>query len=329
MKLLDPKSDVTFKKIFGEHERILIAFLNALLKLPVPIVKVNYLSNELHQDWEEGKNSIVDIRCTDDLGRQFIVEMQMVYFPAFLQRTLFNASKLFSRQLEMGQDFSKLKPTYSINILVKTAFPNSKDYVNIFKITNTKDVEHNIGDIEFIFVELEKWQNLAKFDEENSLDHWLKYFMEPDFYKNLSQEDIKKYGFVTEALQSLELSSYTREELDAHDRYLDQMRTHNAIMRGALEQGLAEGREKGLTEGREQGISEGKEQGISEGREQGISEGREQGITEGIEKGEELAFEKILLLLQDIKTNKIPDAELSSKYNVKETYVAQIRLSTQ
>jgi flagellar biosynthesis/type III secretory pathway protein FliH len=92
-------------------------------------------------------------------------------------------------------------------------------------------------------------------------------------------------------------------------------------MRGALEQGLAEGREKGLTEGREQGISEGKEQGISEGR--------EQGITEGIEKGEELAFEKILLLLQDIKTNKIPDAELSSKYNVKETYVAQIRLSTQ
>ena len=325
MKLLDPKSDVTFKKIFGEHERILIAFLNAILNLPVPIIKVNYLSNELHQDWEEGKNSIVDIRCTDHLGRQFIVEMQMVYFPAFLQRTLFNAAKLFSRQLEMGQDFSKLKPTYSINILVKTAFPQTEEYVNTFKIINTNNVEHSIGDIEFIFVELEKWQNLAKFDEGNSLHHWLKYFMDPDFYKNLSKEDIKKYGFVTEALQSLELSSYTREELDAHDRYLDQIRTHNAIMRGALEQGLAEGREKGLTEGREKGLTEGREQGITEGREQGITEG----IEKGIEKGEELAFEKILLLLNDIKTDSFSDSELSSKYNVKETYIAQIRFSTQ
>jgi hypothetical protein len=30
MKLLDPKSDVTFKKVFGEHKKILMAFLNAI-----------------------------------------------------------------------------------------------------------------------------------------------------------------------------------------------------------------------------------------------------------------------------------------------------------
>jgi len=304
MKLLDPKSDVTFKKIFGEHKKILMAFLNAILNLPEPIVDVFYLSNELHSDVEKGKGTIVDIRCIDDRGRQFIVEMQMVYFPSFLQRAMFNMAKLTSRQLESGQDFNTLKPSYSINILVKSAFPNIKDYKNSFKITNTKNIEHSIGDVEFIFIELEKWKNLAKFDEKNLLDHWLKYFMDPDFYKKLSKEDIEKYGFVVDATKFLELSSYSREELDAHDRQLDMMRTHNAIMRGAMEQGLKEGFEKGI------------EQGI------------EQGIEKGIEKGEQIAFEKLISLLQDIKLNNFSNEELISKYKVNLNYIEQLRSTT-
>lgn len=32
-KYLDPKADLTFKKIFGEHEDLLISLLNALLPL--------------------------------------------------------------------------------------------------------------------------------------------------------------------------------------------------------------------------------------------------------------------------------------------------------
>jgi hypothetical protein len=30
---LDPKNDVTFKKVFGQHQNVLISFLNALLPL--------------------------------------------------------------------------------------------------------------------------------------------------------------------------------------------------------------------------------------------------------------------------------------------------------
>ena len=32
-KYLDPKADLTFKKIFGEHPDLVISFLNALLPL--------------------------------------------------------------------------------------------------------------------------------------------------------------------------------------------------------------------------------------------------------------------------------------------------------
>ena len=32
-KYLDPKADLTFKKVFGEHKELVISFLNALLPL--------------------------------------------------------------------------------------------------------------------------------------------------------------------------------------------------------------------------------------------------------------------------------------------------------
>jgi hypothetical protein len=34
MKYLDPKNDLTFKKIFGQHPHLLKSFLNAMLPLP-------------------------------------------------------------------------------------------------------------------------------------------------------------------------------------------------------------------------------------------------------------------------------------------------------
>jgi hypothetical protein len=47
-RYLDPKADVVFKKIFGEHPNILISFLNAVLPLAPdnPIVELSYLPNE-------------------------------------------------------------------------------------------------------------------------------------------------------------------------------------------------------------------------------------------------------------------------------------------
>ena len=52
MKYLDPKADLTFKRVFGEHPDLVMSLLNALLPISVR------------------KNSIVDVRCKDKFGRQ-------------------------------------------------------------------------------------------------------------------------------------------------------------------------------------------------------------------------------------------------------------------
>lgn len=41
------------------------------------------------------KHSIVDVRCTDNYHRQFIVEMQMYWRSSFKSRMLFNARKAY------------------------------------------------------------------------------------------------------------------------------------------------------------------------------------------------------------------------------------------
>lgn len=83
MRYLDPKADLTFKKVFGEHEDLVISLLNALLPLRADeeVIEVEYLPAELVPDNPLRKNSIVDVWCVDAVGRQFIVEMQMVWSP--------------------------------------------------------------------------------------------------------------------------------------------------------------------------------------------------------------------------------------------------------
>ena len=75
-KYLDPKADVTFKKVFGEHKNLVISLLNALLPLDEgkQVEKIEYLSAEITPRTPLSKDTIVDVRCEETGGRKFIVE---------------------------------------------------------------------------------------------------------------------------------------------------------------------------------------------------------------------------------------------------------------
>ena len=105
MKYLDPKADMTFKKVFGEHEDLVISFLNSLLPFESEdelIKSVEYLNPELVPLNPLKKDSIVDVRCKDSRGRQFIVEMQMMWTSEYKQRVLFNAQRVESVRESAG-----------------------------------------------------------------------------------------------------------------------------------------------------------------------------------------------------------------------------------
>ena len=72
MRYLDPKADLTFKHVFGEHPDLVISLLNALLPLKPrhEIREIEYLPAELVPENPLRKNSIVDVRCRDAEGRR-------------------------------------------------------------------------------------------------------------------------------------------------------------------------------------------------------------------------------------------------------------------
>ena len=128
-KYLDPKADVTFKKVFGEHKNLVISLLNSLLPLDKgkQVESIEYLPPELVPRTPIDKDTSVDVRCEETGGRKFIVEMQMSWTASFKQRVLFNASKAYVKQLEKGEVYASLQPVYSLNLVNHTIEPELDD----------------------------------------------------------------------------------------------------------------------------------------------------------------------------------------------------------
>ncbi|MBA8753791.1 MAG: hypothetical protein E3V96_03770 [Wolbachia pipientis] len=78
-KFLDPKLDLTFKKIFGteKNKNILIHFLNDILGFTGvnTIQDVEFLSTIMNPEIASDKQSIVDVLCKDSYGNRYIAEM--------------------------------------------------------------------------------------------------------------------------------------------------------------------------------------------------------------------------------------------------------------
>jgi len=112
MKFVDPKTDIAFKKIFGNeaHKSILIEFLNEMLELEYPIENVEILNSYQPPKFEGMKNTSLDVKAKDSSEREFIVEMQVAKEAWFSQRAIYYSSKAYSQQLSIGENYHKLKP---------------------------------------------------------------------------------------------------------------------------------------------------------------------------------------------------------------------------
>ena len=97
------------------------------------------------------------MRCRDKRGRQFIVEMQMLWSSAFMQRVLFNASKAYVRQLDGKEKYELLQPVYSLSLVNEVFAPDIEDFYHDYRIVQIQHTDRIIEGLRFIFVELPKF----------------------------------------------------------------------------------------------------------------------------------------------------------------------------
>ena len=261
-RYLDPKADLTFKKVFGEHPELVISLLNALLPFNTPeeeIKSVEYLAPELVPDNPFRKNSIVDVRCKDQRGRQFIVEMQMIWSREFMQRVMFNSAKAYVRQLDRNENYELLEPVYSLNLVNDIFEKDIPEYYHYYRMVHEMYSDKVIDGLHLIFVELPKFKP-HNFSEKKMQVLWLRYLTEIEEKTRDVPQELLDNPDISKALTVVEESAYSDAQLLGYDKFWDIIRTEKTLYNGALRKGYSEGMEKGIKKGMEKGMEKGREE---------------------------------------------------------------------
>ncbi len=224
-KYLDPKADLTFKRIFGEHPHLVMSLLNALLPLPKgqEIKDIEYMSPERVPRTSIGKNSIVDVFCKTKDGRQFIVEMQMYWSTNFKDRVLFNSAKVYVDQLEHAEDFTDLRPVYSLNLVNENFEKDIPEFIHYYRMVHEKYTEKVIDGFHLVFVELKKFQPQSIAERKMAV-LWLRFLTEINKNTEEVPQELLENDEIREAIELVQESAYTREQLMGYDLFWDAVR---------------------------------------------------------------------------------------------------------
>jgi len=157
-------------------------FINDVLGLAGSdmIQAVTFLSTIQDPEIAYKKESIVDVLCTDQHGKQVIVEMQVSPQEGFEKRAQYYASKAYSRQLNAGQEvgsrYQDLKEVIFIAITDYMVFADKKDYWSNHIILDAKTYDRDLKDFSFTFIELPKFKIKSIEALSTMIEKWCYFF---------------------------------------------------------------------------------------------------------------------------------------------------------
>ncbi len=249
-RLLDPKADLVFKKIFGQNKDLVKSFLNSILPLEDDglIDTLEYLPSEQVPRTPFKKYSIVDVRCVDQNGRIFIVEMQMGWSASFKARLQFGTAKAYVAQLDKGDRYDLLNPVYGLGLIGEIFDHQTDEWYHHYKTVNLKDTENQIKGLELIFVELPKFKASTYWEKKLGV-LWIRFLNEIDKMKEIPEEfmDIPE---INKAIELTQEASFSPAELAEYDGYWDQLSMEKTIKSDAKR----EGEQIGIAKGEQIGI---------------------------------------------------------------------------
>ena len=220
MQYYDPKTDVVFKKVFGEHKNLAMSLLNAVLKLDgdKQIKDLEYLPSEI-LPMTGKRNSIVDVRCKSGDNDYFIVEMQMYWSADFLRRVMYNCSKLYASLYSKGVKYYKMKKIFAVNILNDVYQNDNDNNYHYYTMSETGNPESVIPGIEVVSIELPKFKP-QNYLQSKMLRLWQSFLTSINAGET---SDISDELFENEdTKEALELcQDLTEEERRAYDSFWD------------------------------------------------------------------------------------------------------------
>ena len=266
-RYLDPKADLTFKKVFGEHPDLVISLLNALLPLKKgeEIQSVEYLTPFHAPDNLFFNENVVNVKCTNNNGSHFFVQIQTFWAPSFSLHVKPNSSKAYISKLGKRIGMNYQEPVFSLNLVREIVDADVDNYYHFYDIVQDDLTERIIDNFHLVFVELPKFTPHTM-NEKKMQVLWLRYLTEIDGYMETVPQELLDNPEINKAMEVVEESAFSPEQLLGYDKFWDIIRTETTLYNSGVRQGREEGEAIGLEKGREEGRAEGREEGREEGR---------------------------------------------------------------
>ena len=244
-KYINPHTDFGFKRLFGSecNTELLISFLNTIFHGKQNIQKVTYINSE-------SRPGFFVVRCENDKGEKFIVEMQNVYQEFFKDRTIYYSTFPIREQAQRGGDWDfHLNPVYTIGLLnfnFADGLKNAKRWHHEVKLMEVDTHEVFYDKLTYIYVEIPKFDKKES-ELESMYDKWM-YVLKN--LSNLMQRPAALQERVfTRLFEQAEISKFDKQELKLYEDSVNAYRDIVNAIRTAEKKKYAEGRAEGRAEG--------------------------------------------------------------------------------
>lgn len=240
-KLLNPKIDYVFKRIFGYsgNEDITKNFLSSIISDSITEIKLN-CNPITEKDLFDDKIGILDIKAKINNNINCNIEMQIVDNNNIEKRLLFYWSKMYTSSIKTGNKYEDLEKCIVIliadyNLDNLKAFP---EYLTKWNIREEKYSKFILTDVmEVYIIELRKFKEALKKDS-NILNAWLQFINNPEVESKMENKEIKKAKKVLEEISQ-----------DEREQYLSELRQKYIMDQNAIH---SHGYDKGFEEGVQQ-----------------------------------------------------------------------------
>ena len=246
------KNDLIFRLVFGTkgNEKITKDFLEGILDTEIDSVELDQNPIVMPDIFNE-KVGILDVKVKLKDGTIIDLEMQNSNEHNLIKRAHFYICRVYSKQIDAGVNYANLKKTIGIFILNYDLLNDNKDFKTTYKMTNVKDINDSLDELELHFIELPKFEK-ARPDANNKLNQWLYYL------SDLDEEAIAMAVQSNAAIKEADTKIRKMKEEEAL-KYLAYLKMkgeldYNSNMKGAREEGRREGILIGEKRGKEQGI---------------------------------------------------------------------------
>ena len=250
--IVSPKVDFCFKELMEDSD-IRKGFVAVILSVqPEEIEQTRLIPTHLRKQSDEEKLGILDVRVMLADGIQIDFEIQVAPYPWWPERSVFYLAKMYTEQMEVGEDYKTIKKCIHVGILDFKLFPEDKEWYSCFHLWEDGRRRQYTDKLEVHIFELPKLNNVGS--SESELLDWMRFMNaeKKEEFEMLAAKN-KYLGKAYGKLKKLSADKEWRLEYEARQKAIWD---YNSMMKYNYEKGEIEGYERGELQGKDLKLKE-------------------------------------------------------------------------